>query len=190
MGQDARVRYTQMMIKRAFVELLRHQPVSRITVKEICGLSQINRATFYNHYKDPLDLLEHMEQELIDELQQYMSAAQPRGVHKVLVSMMDKISSDSDLYITLTSENGDNTLPIRIFSICYQYISEDIRQRFPRMTDTEKEWLYIYMAQGCSGILSCWVRNGMKELPEEVSAFMENLLENTIRQPDAMKQII
>ena len=49
---DARKRYTQMILKQSFLKLLKEKPVNKITVKELCELSQINRATFYTHYSD------------------------------------------------------------------------------------------------------------------------------------------
>ena len=44
---DARKRYTQMVLKQSFLKLLKEKPVNRITVKEVCALAQLNRATFY-----------------------------------------------------------------------------------------------------------------------------------------------
>ena len=62
---DARKRYTQMVLKQSFLELLKEKPVSRITVKEVCALAQLNRATFYAHYSDCFALKESIENELI-----------------------------------------------------------------------------------------------------------------------------
>ena len=62
---DARKRYTQMMLKQAFLTLLKEKPVNRITVKEVCALAQLNRATFYAHYSDCFALMESIENELI-----------------------------------------------------------------------------------------------------------------------------
>ena len=50
---DARKRYTQMVLKQSFLKLLKEKPVNRITVKEVCALAQLNRATFYAHYIHP-----------------------------------------------------------------------------------------------------------------------------------------
>ena len=49
---DARKRYTQMVLKRSLLKLLKEKPVNKITVKEVCELAQLNRATFYAHYSD------------------------------------------------------------------------------------------------------------------------------------------
>ena len=49
MKTDARVRYTKMRIREAFLQCLRKKPVNKVTVKELCQLAVINRATFYTH---------------------------------------------------------------------------------------------------------------------------------------------
>lgn len=65
--QDARVRYTKMVIRNSLLELLRIKPIAKITVTEICERADINRATFYAHYSDPSDLLHSLEAEVIEE---------------------------------------------------------------------------------------------------------------------------
>ena len=59
--QDARVRYTKMVVKSSLLELMQTKPVAKITVTEICEKAGINRATFYSHYSDPTDLLHSIE---------------------------------------------------------------------------------------------------------------------------------
>ena len=49
---DARVRYTQHALKQALLTLLKEKSVNKITVKEVCELAELNRATFYSHYSD------------------------------------------------------------------------------------------------------------------------------------------
>ncbi len=179
MGKDARIRYSQMMIKQNFIELLKHQPVNRITVKKICELAEINRATFYKYYEDPFDLLEKMEQELMEELQQYVGLQEDKDIRKTLLQILEKIKDNSGLYMTLTSENGDSRFPARILSICYEQMAADLRQQYPGLSDAQCEWLYCYLAHGCSAVLTCWIKNGMEESAEEVSGFIEKLLRNS-----------
>lgn len=49
---DARIRYTQRVLKESFLTLLKQKPVNKITVKEVCEMAELNRATFYAHYSD------------------------------------------------------------------------------------------------------------------------------------------
>ena len=58
MKTDPRTRYTRQIITTAFWQLLRQKPMEKITVKEVCDLAQINRGTFYRHFRDCYDLME------------------------------------------------------------------------------------------------------------------------------------
>ena len=63
---DARVRYTQRILKESFLTLLEKKPTNKISVKEVCELAELNRSTFYAHYSDCFALMDSIEQELID----------------------------------------------------------------------------------------------------------------------------
>ena len=61
---DLRIRRTHAAIRSAFIELRSRRPLEKITVKELADLACINKATFYQHYKDIYDLSETLEEEL------------------------------------------------------------------------------------------------------------------------------
>ena len=65
---DLRVKKTKSAIINSFLELRSKKPLERITVKELSDLAQINKATFYLHYKDIYDLSESLENELLDNV--------------------------------------------------------------------------------------------------------------------------
>lgn len=176
MISDARVRYTKMVIKKSFMELLKKQTVNRITVKDVCAAAEINRATFYKHYTDCFDLLKQIEDEMISELQQMVQDTQHKNTTDILKKMFGKIKEDSELYITLASENGDSTLPSRILNLCYEQMNPSLESQFPQISETKREWLYYFSAHGCSGILGHWINTGMKEDASELSKFIGDLL--------------
>jgi len=45
MAEDARTRYTKMMIKNSFIQLVQEKPFAKITLKEVCSLAGINHST-------------------------------------------------------------------------------------------------------------------------------------------------
>ncbi len=55
---DRRTRYTRQTIKDSLLSVMQQKPFSKITVTEICRLSEINRGTFYLHYYDLDDVLD------------------------------------------------------------------------------------------------------------------------------------
>lgn len=56
---DLRVKKTKKAIHNTFMELLKTKPVSKISVTELAKTAEINKATFYLHYKDIFDLYQH-----------------------------------------------------------------------------------------------------------------------------------
>ena len=65
---DLRVKKTKTAIINAFLQLRANKPLERITVKELSGLAEINKASFYLNYKDIYDLSESLETELLDNV--------------------------------------------------------------------------------------------------------------------------
>lgn len=180
MGLDARVRYTKMVIKDSFVSLLKIKPIQKITVKEICTLSEINRATFYKYYCDVYDLLDKLEEELLQELLKTVRESTQRGFKETFTLILVSIKADAELYETLFSENGDRVFPNRVFEICYQNIAMNTDTKFKKLTSSQQKWLYHYTAKGCSGILEEWMSTGMKEPIEEIVYYANKLLQSTL----------
>jgi AcrR family transcriptional regulator len=54
---DPRVVRTARACEEAIVELASEQPISHITVADLAERARVTRATFYNHYANPLELL-------------------------------------------------------------------------------------------------------------------------------------
>ena len=66
---DRRVRKTKAILRKNLIELMKVKNISSITVKELCEKSDINRGTFYLHYRDVFHMLEEIEKELYEEFQ-------------------------------------------------------------------------------------------------------------------------
>lgn len=62
---DIRIEKTRRSIINAFLELRSRKPLEKITVKELAGLAEINKATFYLHYHDTYDLSESLEKDVV-----------------------------------------------------------------------------------------------------------------------------
>lgn len=52
----------------AFWKLYEQKDINKIKVQEICDLAGYHRSTFYHHFTDVYNVLEHIEDEIINEL--------------------------------------------------------------------------------------------------------------------------
>ena len=180
MASDARVRYTKMVIQEQFCNVLREKPLNRVTVKEICERAKINRATFYRYYTDPYDLLEKMEQGFLEDMFKKLANSVSIGTKKVLILIMEKMKENLSLYQALFSENGDRQFVERLFTLCYKEHAVKLHERFRKLPFQKQEFLFYFISQGCSGILTQWLSNGMEMPIEEVADFAEKLINNAM----------
>ena len=171
---DARVRYTRMVIEESFLELLQQKSAAKITVTELCQKAEINRATFYKHYLDIPDLLEKLEEELFQQVR-FVFESRPAPLQNFLLNMLRYICRDGNRYMILGSDNGDPNLMTKTFSLCYELAYPILEQNLPQMEDRKRQMLYHFLSHGCGGILTCWIRDGMKDTPEEITAFLLEL---------------
>ena len=74
---DRRQNKTQAQIKAVFVTLLAEMPIEKITVSRIADLANINRGTFYRHYKDVYDLHDQVLSDLMTDMTQIFKATYP-----------------------------------------------------------------------------------------------------------------
>lgn len=126
MGLDRRRRYTQQVIKEVYIHLLQKNKTEEITVKEICELADINRATFYRNFRDIYDLFETIEKELIVE-------AFPNGTKNADLTEMLKIIYDNQIFYREVLRYG------RI-SNCSLQILEGIKEELtPCISDEKKK---------------------------------------------------
>ena len=128
------------------MKLLKEKPVNKITVKELCERSQINRATFYTHYSDCFALLESIENELIDEFEKSLR----------YVNSFDVAALIEALY-ALVDQNQEA-------SLAYWH------RELPKASETELEMMYTHLSNGLMHVI---VEGYDKYSKEEMIRFVE-----------------
>lgn len=109
---DRRKKYTRMVLKDSIIELLSEKPITSVTVKEICELADVNRSTFYTHYADQYDLLTKIENEIIDDMNTYLSSYSFTKEDEALLmtqKLVEYITDKKLMFEILLNENGDST---------------------------------------------------------------------------------
>ena len=107
--QDRRAKRTAGQIKETMYSLIKTKAIHEIKVSEICKLCQINRATFYDHYRDVFDLVQDIEQDMLLELQGLMDAVSPEDMESEEVSRRFFAFMEEhreNLYLLITSERS------------------------------------------------------------------------------------
>jgi len=163
---DRRVKYTRMVIKESFIDLLEKKDISRITIKEICENADINRATFYAHYSDQYDLLRKIEDEFLDNIRDYLDELDQKIYKENPVLLVEKIfeyiKENAKLCKLLLSERGGLNFQKRVMVLVYDTIINEL-SGITRITKEDADYVYSFTITGCVGIVQKWLDDGMKK---------------------------
>lgn len=77
---------SKVLIRGAMVKLLETKNLSEVSVADIVRLANINRGTFYNHYCNPVEILEEIRDEIMDKLTDGLKKS---ALNKDIDSLMD-----------------------------------------------------------------------------------------------------
>ena len=75
---DRRVKKTKKQLRLALMHLMTQKSAKSISVRELAEQADINRSTFYIHYKDVNDLLLHLEDEMAERLSELCRRHDPK----------------------------------------------------------------------------------------------------------------
>ena len=145
---DARKRYTQMVLKQSFLKLLKEKPVNRITVKEVCALAQLNRATFYAHYSDCFALMESIENELIDAFEKSLRYVNSFDVTALIEAIYDMVDRNQAACRVLILGNTSSTVLMRMIALAKKDSIAYWRKELPNASETELEMMYTHLSNG------------------------------------------
>ncbi len=127
---DLRIQKTKRSIYNAFIELRAKKPLEKLTVKELCEKSQINKSTFYVYYHDVYDLSDKIEDEVISEIMKSLSDTEEILANPALFSerlFLAYTSHQSLIKIVFDGSRSD-MLPQKIESA----IKDAVFSRYPQ----------------------------------------------------------
>ncbi|QRG67027.1 TetR/AcrR family transcriptional regulator [Brevibacillus choshinensis] len=169
---DPRVVRTRLLLRDALVELIHEHGYEPITVQDITKRATLNRATFYLHYRDKLDLLYQSSDEIIQELVASMNLAfaekdtfdwQSDQPHENFVHLFEHISQNGKLYKVFLTEKNMPHFTSRLMEVLINFIATGINNVQPdddRLT-VPREFAVRYFAAAFLGVIVWWLENDM-----------------------------
>jgi len=177
--EDRRVRRTKKQLTKALTKLLLKKSLRDISVIELTELADINRGTFYLHYRDVYDLYDQIENEIKNKFDSIIKSnlnKNTKGVpYPLVLETLQFLKENSDVCKAILLTNDTAFL---------SYLIEGNRPEddetwealFGKQNKGLYEYCYSYITSGCVGLIKSWFMGGMKEPPEVIAALAERLM--------------
>jgi len=185
---DRRVRKTKAQLRQGFTSLLREKSVKDITVKELTDLTDMNRGTFYCHYRDIYDMAAQIENEMFEEflavMDAYPTSALRVGIEPVLRDVFRFISKHADMCVVLLGAAGDNAFLQRLKLAVYERVMQEWGELYGLSSAPNRDYYMSFLVEGFIGLLQSWVKRGREESPEEMAVLAARLIVHGIQRSD------
>lgn len=181
-------RKTQAAIIKALLKNAIIKGIEQVTVQDIVDDADINRATFYNHFKDKQDLIEHIESNTLNGLIQHLKIPKygvqsfSDLIYPPILNSLEHVKQYSYTYSVLLSPNGPTDFRWRMLEIIKKAVRhsiEEINNRDIHINNKES-YLIDFVAGAHLSIIISWVENGFDCEPNELAMQISSLLSNGI----------
>ena len=182
---DRRVARTRLAIRDALVALIKEKGFDTLTVKDIVVLANINRGTFYLHYKDKFDLLDQTETEILEEIQHIFLRANsfdPGDLNRaaqfqqLVIILLEYVKEHADLMEAFLGLQGNYSFITRIRSMMEQNLKLGAMSGWKAENFlVPRDYLLSYVMNAHLGVLQTWFMAGCQETPQEMAHILLQL---------------
>ena len=185
MTVDRRVKKTKRQLRQALMHLMTEKPSRSISVRELADRADINRGTFYIHYKDVGDLLQQREDEMAERLItvccKHAHSSGEDSAFPYLADLYHFAKDNADLCLVLLGPNGDRAYTERI---CRILRDDFIEAYLSLLCPGDREKIHYFCAFIVPGNLMLalrWLQDGTRESPEEIARFAGQFISSGVQ---------
>lgn len=160
--------HAKTAIINSFKELLNKQSIDKITVKEICKQSNVNRQTFYYYFSDIMDVFKFIVfEELSSEIAQNRTFETWEGG---FLATMNYLRQNSRMILHVYHSSywpeANNFFINFSNKLLYDVVMECSQKMETKLFQKDQEFIVNFYRHVFNGLITDWVSDGMEVEPQ------------------------
>lgn len=168
---NQRVTLTKRLLKESLLRLMKKKNIQKISVKELCEDSGINRSTFYNHYSCPADILTEIENTVINDLENIWEEEYSKGdwpLNKRIEALCTYIMQNRDLF-RLLFRDSDTSSGFPALLMNASHVRMTYEKTFSSSKNEEnKRLMTTFLTNGAYYLIRQWILEDIPRTPKEI----------------------
>jgi len=173
---------SRKLINEALADLLTEKPLDKITVTDVVNRADINRGTFYAHYKDIPDMVDHLIQQTFSTIRDAMIAQAETDTnieHTLLTAVQSILEEDLPFYQKILNSSASVILQEQLVAIVTEFMLEHKDQFYPGSQE-EYQVAIRFCAGGLSNLYRDWFSGKLPYSLEELTQVGKGLVRRII----------
>ena len=153
--EDKRIRRTKKLLRQALTRLMQQKDFQSITVTDVVREADINRGTFYAHYRDVYDLRDKIETGMIEDFRGMIAAIRPSEtvtLKLVLSRLMDYLEENREIVRALVRGTGVEGFGRKMITVL-----EECHLEMRPFRSVEDAYAARFLATGIVGMMEKWI---------------------------------
>ena len=147
--EDKRIRRTKKLLRQALTRLMQQKDFQSITVTDVVREADINRGTFYAHYRDVYDLREKIEAEMIEDFRELIADLHPSGTSNLQPVLARENREIVRALVRGTGVEGFGRKMITVLEECHLEMRP--------FRSVEDAYAARFLATGIVGMMEKWI---------------------------------
>lgn len=158
MKRIKQIEESKSMIAEAFLKLLETNSLEDITISEIAAEAKVGRNTLYNHFQKKEDILDYIMKKLLSEAKEILLGSGAQSLNEILYWRFSLLKRNPQ-FLVFQNEYD--------ISLVLKHFREENFSIFTSLKSLD-EYSREFILGGLDSITSRWIKNGMKESPDEI----------------------
>jgi AcrR family transcriptional regulator len=184
---DRRIKRTKKAISTSFLKILKEKEISKITIKEICELADINRKTFYAYYNSISDVLSEIENSIIvqfhNQIMERKSSISKIEIDDIFECIAEILTTHSELVYMLVQIDDLMSLEKKVKDTIKQCMFEILSQNHTYQQDMLNLTLEYIVSGAVSTYIEwfyCQSKVSLKTLSELTITLVNSNIESSL----------
>ncbi|MEK0313358.1 TetR/AcrR family transcriptional regulator [Cohnella sp. 56] len=182
---DRRKARTRQLLHDALMSLLQEKNAETITVTDVADRADVNRGTFYLHYKDVADMLQQMKDYVFERVQarvehldiseamKYIDRKEP---YPASVGIFEEIGRHAEFLRIMLGPRGDLAFARQLRELMSSRMYAKLQIVAPPHWSMPADYLVAFVASANFGLVTHWLDTGMHLTPEEMAKIIVRLM--------------
>lgn len=171
---------TKRALAASLKKLLLKKPLDKITVIDITEECEVNRQTFYYHFKDIYDLIEWM---CIDEASKALNGKKTYDTwQEGFLQLFDAVLENKPFIMNVYHSVSREQVELYLYQVTYDLVIGVVEEQSAGLNVREEDKRFIadFYKYAFVGLMLDWIRGGMKQDPKKIVEHLSVLIHGDI----------
>ena len=171
---------TKRALEASLKKLLLQKPLDKITIRDINDDCGINRMTFYYHFKDIYDLIEWS---LVEDADRVIAGNQTLATwQQGLLRIFEAVRDNRTLILNIYRSVSHEQVELYLYRLTYDLMLGVVEEQAAGMSvrPEDKRFIADFYKYALVGLVLDWVRQGMREDPQQLVDRLSQLVSGNI----------